>query len=93
VNRRVVRVDDQPASRVFLGLVFINIGDFEVRRPLDGSKPRGEGGDPARFPFLLSMIVSLVPRRGASLISPRPSQHRALGRGCRRLDLGRTAAC
>jgi hypothetical protein len=29
-------VDDQPASRILLGLIFVNVGDLEVRGPLNG---------------------------------------------------------
>jgi hypothetical protein len=29
-------VDSQPASRVLLGLVLVNVGDLEVRGPLKG---------------------------------------------------------
>jgi hypothetical protein len=30
------RVDSQPAARILLGLVLVDVGDLEVGRPLDG---------------------------------------------------------
>jgi hypothetical protein len=59
------RVDRQPAARVLLGLVLVDIGHLEVGRPLDGPKTWSKRGDSARV--LLSMFVSLVPRRGVGI--------------------------
>jgi hypothetical protein len=41
-------IDCQPASRVLLGLVLVDIGNFEVWRPLDRLDSWGECGDYAR---------------------------------------------
>jgi hypothetical protein len=64
-------IDDQPAPQVLLRLIFVDVGDLEIRRPLDGSEAKGKHGDPARS--LLSMIMSLIPGRGVSVRLPRPS--------------------
>jgi hypothetical protein len=48
-------VDGQPTPWVLLGLIFVDVGDFEIGRPLDGPEARGEHGDPTRI--LLSMIM------------------------------------
>jgi hypothetical protein len=77
-NPRSGHVDGLPSPRVLLGLVFVDVGDFEVRRPLDGPELGGERGDPACLFFLLLMVVSLVPGSGASLMSPQPSPDRLL---------------
>jgi hypothetical protein len=76
--RRDSRVDGQPAARVLLGLVLVDVGDLEVGRPLDGSETRSKRGDPARV-FLsrqLSVLVWSVPGRGVSSVSSRPSPKR-----------------
>jgi hypothetical protein len=41
-----------------LRLIFVDVGDLEIRRPLDGLEARGKRGDPARI--LLSMIMSSI---------------------------------
>jgi hypothetical protein len=38
-------VNDQPAARVLLCFIFVNIGDFEVWQPLHCSQLVGEGRD------------------------------------------------
>jgi hypothetical protein len=35
-------IDSQPTPRVFLWLVLVDIGDFEVRGPLNGPETRSE---------------------------------------------------
>jgi hypothetical protein len=35
-------IDSQPASRVLLRLVLVDVGDFEVRGPLNGPETRSE---------------------------------------------------
>jgi hypothetical protein len=64
-------VDGQPTPWVLLGLIFVDVGDFEIGRPLDGLEARGERGDLARIH--LSMIMPLIPGRRVSIRSPRPS--------------------
>jgi hypothetical protein len=70
-------IDGQPTPWVLLGLIFVDVGDFEIGRPLDGPEARGERGDPARI--LLSMIMSSISGRGASIRSPRLSPGRTVG--------------
>ena len=59
------RIDGQPASRVLLRFIFVNVGDLEVRRPLDGPEARSKCGDSTRI--LLPMFAPSVPGRGAEL--------------------------
>jgi hypothetical protein len=54
-------VDDQPAARVLLGLVLVDVGDLEVGRPLDGPETWSKRRNFAHI--LLSVFVSLVPGR------------------------------
>jgi hypothetical protein len=60
-----------------LRLIFVDVGDFEIRRPFDDPEARGKRGDPTRN--LLSMIMSSIPRRGVSIRSPRLSPERTVG--------------
>jgi hypothetical protein len=70
-------VDIQQTPWVLLGLIFVDVGDFEIGRPLDGPEARGERGDPTRI--LLSMIMSSILGRGVSIRSARPSPGRIVG--------------
>jgi hypothetical protein len=76
----------QPAPRVLLGLVFVDVGDLEVGGPLDGPETRSKRGDPTCV--FLSAFVRSVPGRGASSVSSRPTPDRATSRGCSRLNSG-----
>jgi hypothetical protein len=58
------RIDGQPASRILVGLVFVDVGDFEVWGPLDGPKTRSKRRYSTRV--LLSTIVVPVPGRGVA---------------------------
>jgi hypothetical protein len=78
------RIDGQQASRVLLRLIFVDIGDLEVRRPLNGPETRSKCGDSARI--LLPMFVLPIPGRGVGTRSSRPSPERNIGRSCHRLD-------
>jgi hypothetical protein len=77
-------VDGQPAPRVLLGLVLVDVGDFEVGGPLDGPKTRSKRRDPACV--FLSAFVRSVPGRGAGGVSSRPSPGRATSQGRSRLN-------
>jgi hypothetical protein len=79
-------VDDQPASRILLRLVFVDVGDFEVRGPLNGLETWGERRYSTHV--LLSMMVTLVPGRGVVDVVPRPSPGRAACRSRCRLNSG-----
>jgi hypothetical protein len=72
-------IDGQPTPWVLLGLILVDVGDFEIGRPLDGPKARGERGDPACI--LLSMIMSSILGRGTSIRSPQPSPGWTVGGG------------
>jgi hypothetical protein len=77
-------VDGQLAPQVLLGLVLVDVGDFEVGRPLDGPETWSKRGDPACV--FLSTFVRSVPERGAGGVSSRSSSGRATGRGRSRLN-------
>jgi hypothetical protein len=62
-------IDDQPAFRVLLRLVLVDVGDLEVRRPLDGSETGSKRGNSACI--LLLMFVPLVLGRGVGSRSSR----------------------
>jgi hypothetical protein len=50
---------------VLLRLVFVDVGDHEIRGALDGPEARSERGDSTRV--LLSMIMPSIPGRGVSI--------------------------
>jgi hypothetical protein len=79
-------VDSQPASRILFRLVLVDVGDFEVRGPLNGPEMWGECRYSTRV--LLSTMVMLVPGRGVVDVVPRPSPGRAAYRSCCRLNSG-----
>jgi hypothetical protein len=65
------RVDNQPAARVLLRLILVDIGDLEVGRPLDGPKMWSERGNYSCV--LLPVFMSSVPGRGVGSRSSLPS--------------------
>jgi hypothetical protein len=46
-------LDDQTVARVLLGLIFVDVRNFEIRRPLDHPEQRGKGRDSAGHQGLL----------------------------------------
>jgi hypothetical protein len=64
-------IDDQPASRVLLRLVFVDVGDLEVWGPLDGPETWSKRRYSTRV--LLLMVVVLVPGREVANVPSRPS--------------------
>jgi hypothetical protein len=68
----------QPASWILLRLIFVDVGDLEVRRPLDGPEARRKHEDSTRI--LLPMFAPSVPGRGVGTRSSRPSPERTIGR-------------
>ena len=63
-------IDGQLASRVLLRLVFVDVGDLEVGRPLDGPETLSERGNSARI--LLQMFMSSVLGRGVGSVTEPP---------------------
>jgi hypothetical protein len=61
------RIDGQPASRVLLRLIFVDVGDLEVRRPLDGLEARSKREDSASI--FLPMFAPSVLGRGVNIRS------------------------
>jgi hypothetical protein len=84
-------VDGQPSSRILLRFIFVDVGDLEVRGPLNGpeawSKRRYSTGV-----FLSSMIMSFL-GRGVVVVVPRPSPGGATSRSCGRLGPGDLTPC
>jgi hypothetical protein len=79
-------VDGQPASRILLRLVFVDVGDFEVRGPLDGPKAWSERRFSTRI--LLSSMMMSITGRGVVVVVPRPSSGRATSQSRCRLSSG-----
>jgi hypothetical protein len=79
-------VDGQPASRILLRLVLVDVGDFEVRGPLNGPKARSE----CRYStcVLLSSMMMHFLGRGVVVVVPRPSPGHATSRSRCRLSSG-----
>jgi hypothetical protein len=80
------RVDGQPAARVLLGLVFVDVGDLEVERPLDGLETRSKREDSARV-FQSAFVLSIL-GSGVGSMSSRPSPEWPTSRVCSRLSSG-----
>jgi hypothetical protein len=61
-------VDGQPASRILLGFIFVNVGDLEVRGPLNVPKAWSK----RRYStcVLLSSMMMSVPGRGVVVLAP-----------------------
>jgi hypothetical protein len=78
------RIDDQPASWVLFRLIFVEVGDLEVRRQLNGPEMRSKRGDSACI--LLLLFTPSVSGRGVGTRSSRSSPERIIGRSCRRLN-------
>jgi hypothetical protein len=84
-------VDGQPASRILLRFVFVDVGDFEIRRPLDGHDAWGKGRYSTHV--LLSLMMMSLPGRGAVVVVPRPSPGGATSRSRDRLGPGSLTPC
>jgi hypothetical protein len=70
-------VDGQPASRILLRLVLVDVGDLEVRGPLNCPKTWSECRHPTHV--LLSVTMMSVPWRGVVVVVPQPSPGHAAG--------------
>jgi hypothetical protein len=79
-------VDDQPASRILLRFIFVDVGDLEVRRPLNGP----EAWSTRRYSttVFLSSVMMSFPGRGVVVVVPRPSPGGATSRSRGRLGPG-----
>jgi hypothetical protein len=79
-------VDDQPASRILLRFIFVDVGDLEVRRPLNGP----EAWSKRRYSttVFLSSVMMSFPGRGVVVVVPRPSPGGATSRSRGRLGPG-----
>jgi hypothetical protein len=64
-------VDGQPASRILLRFIFVDIGDLEVRGALNGP----EAWSKHRYSTIvfLSSVMMSFPGRGVVVVVPRPS--------------------
>jgi hypothetical protein len=62
-------VDGQPASRILLRFIFVDIGDLEVRGPLNGP----EAWSKRRYSttVFLSSVMMSFPGRGVVVVVPR----------------------
>jgi hypothetical protein len=85
------RVDSQPATRVLLSLVLVDVGDLEVGRPLDGPELWSKRENSACV--LLLVLMSSVLGRGVGSRSSRPSSERPTSRGCSRLNSSGATPC
>jgi hypothetical protein len=61
-------VDRQPASQILFRLVHVDVGDFEVRGPLNGPEVWSECRYSTRV--LLSSMMMFVPGRGVVVVVP-----------------------
>jgi hypothetical protein len=68
-------VDSQPASRVLLGLVLVDVGDLEVRGPLNGPETWSKRRYSTRI-LLSTIVVSVLGREDVDVLL-RPSPGRA----------------
>jgi hypothetical protein len=53
-------VDGQPTTGVLLGLVFVDVRNFEAKRPLSRPEPGGEGRYPTNPPIPRVAFLSVV---------------------------------
>jgi hypothetical protein len=79
-------VDGQPASRILLRLIFVNVGYPEIRGPLNGSKTWSKCRHSTCV--LLSSRIMSVSGRGMVVVVLRPSPGGAASRSCCRLGPG-----
>jgi hypothetical protein len=84
-------VDGQPASWILLRLVLVNVGDFEVRGPLNGPEAWSERRYSTRV--LLSSMMVFISGRGVVVVVPRPSPGCATSRSHCRLNSGGLTPC
>jgi hypothetical protein len=70
-------IDGQPASRVLLRLVLVDVGDFEVRGPLNDPETWSEH-QYSTCVLLLMMMMSVL-GKGVVDVVPRPSPGRGAG--------------
>jgi hypothetical protein len=84
-------VDGQPASRILLRLVLVNVGDFEVRGPLNGPEAWSERRYSTRV--LLSSMMMFIPGRGVVVVVPQPSPGCATSQSRFRLNSGGLTPC
>ena len=84
-------VDSQPASRILLGLIFVNVGNLEVSGPLNGLEAWSKRRYSTRV--LLSSMMMSVPGRGVVVVVPRPSPGGATSRSRCRLSSGGLTPC
>jgi hypothetical protein len=61
-------IDGQPASRVLLGLVFVDVGDLEVWGPLNGSETWSKRRYSTHV-FLSTTVVPVLGRGVADVLS------------------------
>jgi hypothetical protein len=64
-------VDGQPASRILLRFIFVDVGDLEVKGPLNGP----EAWSKRRYSIgvFLSSVMMSFPGKGVIIVVPRPS--------------------
>jgi hypothetical protein len=84
-------VDGQPASRILLWFIFVNVGDLEVRGPLNGPEAWSKCRYSTRV--LLSSMMMSVLGRGVVVMVPRPSPGGATSRSRCRLSPGGLTPC
>jgi hypothetical protein len=84
-------VDGQPASRILLRFIFVDVGDLEVRGPLNGP----EAWSKRRYSttVFLSLVMMSFPGRGVVVMGPRPSPGGATSRCRGRLVPGSLTPC
>jgi hypothetical protein len=84
-------VDGQPASRILLGFIFVNVGDLEVREPLNGPEAWSKRQYSTRI--LLSSMMMSVPGRGVVVVVSRLFLGGATSRSRCRLSPGGLTPC
>jgi hypothetical protein len=84
-------VDGQPASQILLRLVLVDVGEFEVRGPLNGPEAWSERRYLTRV--LMSLMMMSIPGRGVVVVMPRPPSGCAASRSRCRLNSGGLTPC